>query len=86
MPQAPVKSSGDSTVNTAVGGWSPDILMELLKSFHRIGGAGQPCAISLGNWTRDFSQTGAPTAFGSFCVGLEMESFSNKNDVSYFFR
>lgn len=78
MPQAPVKSSGD----TSVAGWSSEILMEFLRSFHRVGGVDQPASVTLGSWTRTgASGTVGGDQFGSFCIGLELESFANKNDV-----
>lgn len=74
MPQSKVRSRSD---NTAGAGWGSEYLMELLRSFHKLGGAGQQSAITLGSWTRATSSV----RFGSFCVGLELESFANKNDV-----
>lgn len=71
MPQAPV-SAGSGTL--AVG-WRTEMLQELLRSFHKLGGAGQPCAINLINWNRPNSDM----FHGTFCIGLELESFANKS-------
>lgn len=73
MPQAPVTSgSGTNAV-----GWRSEMMQELLRSFHKIGGAGQPAALNLLSWNRGNSDG----FHGSFCVGLELESFANKSDV-----
>jgi hypothetical protein len=73
MPQAKVTSAA----NGSSAAWGGEILMELMRSFHALGGASQESAIGLGSWTQQ------PETYkhGSFCVGLELESFANKSDV-----
>jgi hypothetical protein len=73
MPQSKVSSTGAGTG----GGWWSEVLVELLRSFHKLGTVGDPSCVNLGNWVNTL-----PVArHGTFCVGLEMESFANKSDV-----
>lgn len=77
MPQSKV-SAGTGT--NAVG-WRSEALVELLRSFHKIGSVGDGSSINLISWNR----ADGDGFLGTFCVGLEMESFSNKSDGKLFF-